>query len=151
MSKNTASSPADKIIKSQVASSEISFADFNNPAVGETFGGSYPALELEPNSVSKRLIYIKDSKIVLTKTVDGKEEAENKKIAVVAEKDAPEKLFGLPISAIFEKNWKEADLEIGSEFVVARFPDTKKKRGQGAGQTMKNYALKVLVRAKKAE
>ena len=157
MASSKSIAPEQKITGTQIANAvsasdkDISFAEFNNPSIGENFGGSFPPLELEVNSVSPRLIYIKDSKVVLEKTVNGEKIADIKKVAVVAHKSDPNKMFGLPISAIFEKNWKESDLNIGSEIVVARFADSTKKRGEGAGQKMKNYALKVLVRANKAE
>ncbi len=171
MASPKSSAPETKItsadIKAQTASapapasnsdSVLSFADFNNPTTGENYGGSFPPLELEVQQVSPTLVYLKDSKIILTKSIPSvtkpgtmEDIAETKKVAIVAHKNDTSKMFGLPISAIFEKNWKEADLEYGSEFVLARFPDSIKKRGEGAGSTkMKNYAMKVLKAVRKA-
>jgi hypothetical protein len=121
----------------------ISMAEFNDNSVGEMFGGSFPLIALEENQVSPLLEYTKDTKVPIE--VDGKSEIKTIPVAsVVGNPDAP--MVSMPISAIFVKNWKEADIKIGDQFHVGRYPDAIKKRGVGKGNKMKVYGLKVMKR-----
>ncbi len=139
-----------------LSTQQINDDDFENPSVGEVFGGSYARIELAENQVSPLMVYLKDTKLPLEKKVDVVENGvtttqtitEIKTVAVcriAADEKAP--LLMLPISAIFMKHWKEANVNIGDKFKVKRYPDAVKKRGQGVGNKMQNFALKVYERA----
>lgn len=138
---------AEKITKSQVnqgvaASNQTD--DFENPNVGESFGGSYSRLELNENEVSGLLEYVKDSKVQVEN--DNGPEIITSPVAKTEEG----KLVSLPISAIFRKHWKEANVEKGDKFKIKRYVDVVKKRGKGSGNKLKVYAVKVYSRAEKA-
>lgn len=141
------SNPAIAGTESAELPKAFSFADFENPAVGETFGGSYARLELAEKSVSPILKYVKDTKIQL----ESQEEAGKfvmQKVPVASDPEGT--LLSMPIDAIFVKNFKEADIQVGDTFVVARYPDATKARGKGAGRKMRSFAVKVLSRAPRA-
>jgi hypothetical protein len=117
--------------------------DFENPNVGETFGGSYERLDLAENQVSSLLTYAKNTKIQLE---DQKEPGKFVMVSVPVASDESGKLFSLPIDAIFVKNWKEASISEGDTFKVKRYPDATKARGAGAGRKMRSFAIKVYSR-----
>jgi hypothetical protein len=102
-------------------------------------------LELAENEVSPLLTYRKDTKIQM-ESQDNEGEFEMKTVPVV-ESATDHKLYTLPLSAIFMKHWKEAEIKTCDEFKIKRYPDATKKRGKGAGNKMKVYALKVYTRA----
>jgi hypothetical protein len=120
--------------------------DFENPNVGEVFGGSYDRLTLTENEVSPLFTYVKDTKIQL--------EDQKNPGTYISEKvpvgEAGGKLISMPICAIFKKNWKEANVQSGDTFKVKRYPNTTKRRGAGAGNKMESFAVKVYSRAAKA-
>jgi len=120
--------------------------DFENPEVGEIFGGSYPQLVLEANQVSPLLEYVKDTKIQL-ESQNKPGEFEMRSVPVV-KNSADGKLYTVSISAIFTKHWKEANVNMGDTLKIKRYPDATKKRGAGAGKPMQVHALKVYARAK---
>lgn len=119
--------------------------DFENPAVGEVFGGSYPQLALEANQVSGMLVYVKDTKIQL-ESQQKAGEYEMRSVPVV-QNEADGKLYTVSISSIFTKHWKEAAINVGDKLRIKRYPDATKKRGAGAGKPMQVHALKVYARA----
>lgn len=123
----------------------MSLADFESTTNGETFGGTFKPIELEIGTVSGKLIYVKDSKIVLPKTGDdGKTISETIMTPLARLNDDPESpLMSLPIGTIFKKAWDESHIQPGQCFWMARYPDSKKKSGKGAGNAMKVYALKL--------
>ena len=135
--------PANEVQKPTVPAPVVD--DFENPNVGEIFGGSYPRLELIENEVSSVLTYRKDTKIQMESN-DKEGEFEMKSVPVV-ESAADGKLYTLPLSAIFTKHWKEAGINAGDTLKIKRYPDATKKRGKGAGNKMKVFALKVYSRA----
>lgn len=114
--------------------------DFENPNVGETFGGSYARLELAENQVSELLEYVKDSKV----QVENEDGAEMVPVPVARTPDGI--LVSLPISAIFRKHWKEANVNVGDKFKIKRYLDAIKKRGKGTGNKLKVFAVKVYER-----
>lgn len=139
---------SEKISKNQVKQAvDASADDFENPNVGETFGGSYPRLELAEGQVSPVLTYVKDTKVQLERD-DGTTEMVN---APVAQNSDDGKLVALPINAVFKKHWSEANVSVGDTFKVKRYADATKKRGKGAGNKIKVFALKVYSRAAKSE
>jgi hypothetical protein len=115
--------------------------DFENPNVGESFGGNYPRIELAENTVSPLLTYSKDSKVQVEN--DNGMEVISAPVALNSEDG---KLYSLPISAIFRKHWKEADVQPGDTFRFKRYVDAVKKRGKGAGNKLKVFAIKVYTR-----
>lgn len=120
-------------------------ADFENPNIGETFGGSYPALVIDEDAVIGPVEYVKDTQIQL-------EDDGQPKMVKVAVLKGPGGILGTgPISANFVKHFEEANLSPGDVIAIKRYKDVTKKRGKGAGVKMKIYALKVLSRAPKAE
>lgn len=118
--------------------------DFENPSVGEIFGGSYPRLELGENEVSPLLTYRKDTKVQVESN-EKEGEFEMKSVPVV-ESASDGKLYTLPLSSIFTKHWNEAKVSEGDTLKIKRYPDATKKRGRGAGNKMKVFALKVYSR-----
>lgn len=135
---------SDKITKEQLKSAIVASSDdFENPNVGETFGGNYPRIELVEGQVSPLLTYIKDSKVQITND-DGSTEMISAPVVQSAEDS---KLYTLPISAIFRKHWGEANMAEGDTLKIKRYTDATKKRGKGAGNKLKVYAVKVYTRA----
>lgn len=135
---------AEKITKEQVKSAvNASADDFENPNVGETFGGSYPRIELSEGQVSPLLTYIKDSKVQIQND-DGTSEMVSSPVVQSADDN---KLYTLPISAIFRKHWGEANVNEGDTLKVKRYVDAIKKRGKGAGNKLRVFAVKVYSRA----
>ena len=114
--------------------------DFENPSVGEVFGGSYPRLDLLEGQVSPLLEYVKDSKVQVEND-DGAE-----MVAVPVARTPEGQLISLPISAIFRKHWKEANVNVGDTFKIKRYVEAIKKRGKGAGNKLKVFAVKVYTR-----
>lgn len=120
--------------------------DFEKAEGVELFGGSYPRLELKPDSVSVPLTYRKDTEIPLPdQDSEGKETTKMQTVHVV---EVPQgDLVTCPISAIFMKHFKEAKIEKGDTFRIKRYPNAVKKRGRGAGNQMQVYAIAVTARA----
>jgi hypothetical protein len=129
-----------------VATAQAPADDFENPNIGEVFGGSYPRLDLTEGSVSPLLTYVKDTKINLE---DQKNPGTyiSQKVPLGADGDL---IVSMPICSIFKKNWEEANIGVGDTFKVKRYPDTTKRRGAGAGNKMQSFAVKVYSRAAKA-
>jgi len=115
--------------------------DFENPSIGEAFGGSYPNLELSQGEVSGMLTFVKESKIALQN-----EAGETEILSIPVANDGA-RLVSLPLNAVFKKHYKEANLNAGDVFRIKRYPDSTKKRGKGAGNIIKVFALKVYTRA----
>lgn len=115
--------------------------DFEDSNTGEMFGGSYVRLDLAEGQVSGLLEYVKDSKI----QVENDEGAEMVSVPVAKTEDNI--LVSLPISAVFRKHWKEANVNTGDKFKIKRYTDATKKRGKGTGSKMKIFAVKVYARA----
>jgi hypothetical protein len=132
-----------KIIPGTESAALNSHDDFEDPNVGETFGGSYDRLNLSENEVSPLLTYVKNTKIQLE---DQKEPGKFVMVSVPVARSSDGKLFSLPIDAIFVKNWKEAAMDEGDTFKVKRCPDATKARGAGAGRKMRSFAIKVYSR-----
>lgn len=118
--------------------------DFENPNIGEMFGGTYPQLALGENEVSPLLTFVKNTKIQI-ENPDKPGEYEMRPVPV-ASSGNDGKLYSLPISAIFRRLWDEAKMNEGDTFKIKRYPDATKKRGRGAGNKMKNFAMKVYSR-----
>jgi len=151
MATPTAKTDSSKVTSQDIkniaaATAQAPADDFENPDIGETFGGSYDRLTLAENEVSPMLSYAKDTKISL--------EDQNQAGVYVSQSvpvaDNGGKLVSLPICSIFRKNWKEANVGIGDKFKIKRYPNTTKKRGKGVGNKMESYAIKVYERAPKA-
>ena len=120
--------------------------DFNDPSIGELFGGSFPPLELEQNQVSPMMTFIRTTKIPVKNEETG---ATDVKELPVCQLETDGKLYALPMSAIFQKHWDEAQIKEGDKLKLKRYPDAIKKRGAGAGKVaMKVYAVKVYERKK---
>lgn len=118
--------------------------DFENPNVGEQFGGSYPRLDLKVDEASGMLSYTgKDTEIEVEDLQD-KTKKKTLKIQVFLDLKS-EQLCTAPIGAIWDSVWAEANIKVGDEFRVKRYADVPKK---GTGQNMKVYAIKVYSRAK---
>lgn len=107
---------------------------------GEVIGGSFPPMELAEGEASGNLTYAKDTRIDLKDPTTG----EIKKKSVVIAQCEDGRFVGMPIGAIFARNWSEANLSIGSVFRVKRYADTLKK---GTTSKMKVFAIKVISRA----
>lgn len=138
----------EEIIKLAMVRPDI----FENAKVGETFGGSYTRLELQPGEVSKPLVYLKDAKVPIEKEemVNGVKvtTTEMKRMQVLQVADGSENtLYSTPISSIFQKHWDEAQIKENDVIWIKRYPDAEKKRGLGKGNKMQVFAINVLVRA----
>lgn len=143
---------ADKVVQGEsMHDSEV--ADmFEDSTQGEVFGGNYPPIHLDADQVSPMLRYEKDTKIPL----EDKQTKEIKlKTVAIAKVLSTGKLVGLPISAIFEKNFKEANICIGDEFAIKRYGDVIKKGSKTAtnphGISMQVHAVKVFKRSEPVE
>ncbi len=138
MAKNTAT--ANESEKATSPAIKFNPADFENPNIGETFGGSYPQLNIDEDAVIGPIEYVKDTQIQL-------EDDGQPKMVKVAVLKGPDGVLGTgPISANFVKHFDEANLSVGDVIAIKRYKDVVKKRGKGAGVKMKIYALKVLSR-----
>jgi|SRR3954467_6834925 len=124
--------------------------DFENPDVGENFGGSYARLDLNEDQVSGLLEYIKEADIEVRDDSEGAAPGAKKILEMHVLRDVDSgKLVTSPIGAIFDNCWDEAKIEKGDTFKIKRYADTVKKEGKGKGNKMKVYAIKVLSRVKK--
>ena len=118
---------------------------FENPNVGETFGGSYEPMKLDEGQTSPLLEFIKTTPI----PIKGDEGEEDKIIEapVACVVNDPEKIFSMPIGAVFQKHWKEAGIKKGDRFAFKRYNDATKRHGRGQGNKIQVYAIKVFSRA----
>lgn len=149
MAKND--TPASKLtaadLKAAVVPSTVNAADdFENPSIGEAFGGNYPRIELSEGQVSPLMTYAKNSKVQVEN--DNGIEIINAPVCTNADDG---KLYSLPISAIFRKHWTEAQMQPGDTFKFKRYTDAVKKRGKGAGNKLKVFAVKVYTRSPRTE
>jgi hypothetical protein len=105
---------------------------------GETYGGSSNYLKLEVGQADGPFAFVRiDEGIRLT------EESQPIDIPVAVRGDGKE--IRMPASAVFRKNFEEAEVEEGEVFFVMRMPDAIKKTGtkaQGKGITMEVYSIK---------
>lgn len=118
-------------------------SDFENPSVGENFGGSFARLELKVDEVSGLMRYVKDTVIELD---DLQNKGQKKDHTLQVFEDVKTGLFCTgPIGAIWDNTWLEAKIKHGDLFAVKRYADAVKK---GSIQVMKVYGIKVYERAK---
>lgn len=123
--------------------------DFENPDVGENFGGSYPRLDLNEGQTSAMLEYIKDADIEVRDDSEGAEPNAKKVLEMHVLRDINSGvLCTSPIGAIFDNCWDDAKIQKGDHFKIKRYTDTTKKEGKGKGNKMKVYAIKVYTRAR---
>lgn len=122
--------------------------DFENPNVGENFGGSYARLDLNEGQVSQELVYIKEDDIQVRDDSEGAAPGAKKtlKMHVLQDVDSGV-LVTSPIGAVFDNVWAEAQIKTGDVFRIKRYSDTVKKEGKGKGNKMKVYGIKVYKRA----
>jgi hypothetical protein len=117
---------------------------FDNPDLGESFGGIFDRLNLDVGDNSDYLQYVRQSSMVFEDIVDG--QVTSKTVAVFLARNAEGTIFSLPIAAIFAKNFKDASMVQGDIFTFRRTTDVTKKKGRGIGNIMETYEIKVLVR-----
>lgn len=125
-----------------VASAGFSFKDFENPDLGESFGGTYTPIEIPELGVSNLLKYVKNTKLNLV------DDGVTKILTVpVCEEIVTGKLVAMPLGAVFNKHWDDAKIQKGDTLIIGRYPNKIKKTGKGAGSTiMQIFGLKVMSR-----
>lgn len=137
-------------VKSYFSVSELGLPDskivFDNPDIGESFGGTFERLILAVGENSGYLQYIRSSSMVFEDIVAGAVVSKN--VTVFLARNAEGTILSLPIAGIFVKNFKDAGMVQGDIFVFLRTADVLKKKGVGAGNAMETYEIKVLVRHK---
>lgn len=121
--------------------------NFEDPNVGEQFGGSYPQLDLQENAVSEELTFVKMTKITVDDDKSDQPGAKKDLQIPLFQEVASGLLFTGPIGAIFQKCWDEAKIKRGDVFRYKRYPNVEKKAGVGKGNKMEVYSIKVLSRA----
>jgi hypothetical protein len=119
---------------------------FNNPDIGETFGGQFDRMEILPGEITPYLQFVRISSMILEDIVDGKIEAKTVQIVVARTEDG--KMYSHPIGAIFIKNFKDAAMVPGDIFLYKRGQDVKIKKGRGAGKEVPSFEIKVVLRHK---
>jgi hypothetical protein len=117
---------------------------FDNPDLGESFGGTFDRLILNVGDISEYLQYVRQSSMVFEDIADG--QVTSKTVAVFLARNAEGTIFSLPIAAIFVKNFKDANMVQGDIFTFRRTGDVTKKKGRGTGNIMETYEIKVLLR-----
>ena len=135
-------------VKSYFSVSELGLPDskvvFDNPDIGESFGGSFDRLILEVGQNSDYLQYVRTSSMVFEDIIGGAVVSKN--VTVFLARNAEGTILSMPIAAIFVKNFKDAGMVPGDIFAFLRTADVLKKKGVGSGKAMETYEIKVLVR-----
>jgi hypothetical protein len=119
---------------------------FDNPDIGESFGGQFDRMEIGIGEVSPYLQYVRTSSMVMENIVDGKIESNTVQIVLARTDDGH--IYSHPIGAIFLKNFKDAAMLPGDIFAYRRGSDVKIKKGRGAGKEVPSYEIKVVLRNK---
>lgn len=123
--------------------------DFEDPSVGENFGGSYPRLNLEQGATSGMLSFIKDDELEIKDDSEGAQPGAKKTLVLHVLQDLDSgALCTCPIGAVMDNVWLEANVKKGDVFRVKRYADQPKKEGRGKGNLMKIYGIKVYSRQK---
>lgn len=134
------------IAKLELPAPEKAFASVE---VGESFGGSFPRMELKEGEVSTYMQYVRESSMAFEDVVDGAIVRTTVKVHLSRLEDGS--IVSPPIASNFDKNFTEAGIKLGDIYLVKRHSDVVKKKGRGAGQKMEMYEIKVVVRNKTAQ
>lgn len=110
---------------------------------GESFGGSSEILRLEEGEAAGPLTYLGARKMQMP--------GSNQQVDIHEARDSQGDAWRLPIATNFRRNVESANLLRGDVFSFMRLKDVIKKHGQGAGDPMEMYEIKVLTRATLAQ